>query len=78
MSGERAVVNYAIEWWQGNRPKDWTKEQHLDKPTVNCDGDDERRLVISVADLLRGRAAEARPNKKPVNIWGQLHGHNRF
>lgn len=43
----------AVEWWIAHRPLDYSEADHFDNPTVNCVGDIERRLAMSVADLLR-------------------------
>jgi hypothetical protein len=44
-----AVANAAEGWWKARKPADWTLEEHLADPAVNCEGDGERQLAQAVA-----------------------------
>jgi hypothetical protein len=44
-----AVANAAEVWWKARKPADWTLEQHLANPTINCEGDGERQLAQAAA-----------------------------
>ncbi|WP_028998448.1 hypothetical protein [Azohydromonas australica] len=43
------VADAAVAWWQARKPADWSLEQHLAYPAINCDGDAERQLAEAVA-----------------------------
>jgi hypothetical protein len=44
-----AVANAAEVWWKARKPADWTLEQHLANPTINCEGDGERQFAQAAA-----------------------------
>jgi hypothetical protein len=44
-----AVADAAAVWWKAHKPADWSLEQHLADPTINCDGDGERQLAQAAA-----------------------------
>lgn len=44
-----AVADAAVAWWQARKPADWSLEQHLADPAINCDGDAERPLAEAAA-----------------------------
>jgi hypothetical protein len=44
-----AVANAAEVWWKARKPADWTLQQHLADPAINCEGDGERQLAHAVA-----------------------------
>jgi hypothetical protein len=44
-----AVANAAVQWWKARKPADWSLEQHLADPAINCDGDGERQLAQAAA-----------------------------
>lgn len=44
-----AVADAAVAWWQARKPADWSLEQHLADPAINCDGSDERHLAEAAA-----------------------------
>jgi hypothetical protein len=44
-----AVADAAVAWWTAHRPADWSLEQHLADPAVNCDGEGERQLAQAAA-----------------------------
>ncbi|NML17945.1 hypothetical protein [Azohydromonas caseinilytica] len=46
------VAEAAVAWWMAHRPSDWSLEQHLADPAVNCKSDQERQLAYSVAQWL--------------------------
>lgn len=48
------VCLVATSWFEGKRPKGWTKQQHLDNPTAGCVTAREQRLAVAVAKLLKG------------------------
>ena len=55
--------NFAIEttdlfkvserWWRMKRPCSWSLERHLETPTVNCIGNEERKLAKEVARIVK-------------------------
>lgn len=47
------IVFYALNWWEGKCPEDWTQEQHLSDPKIGCTTTDEKMLAESVARYLR-------------------------
>jgi hypothetical protein len=44
-----AVADAAVAWWKARKPADWSLEQHLAHPAINCDGDGERQLAQAAA-----------------------------
>jgi hypothetical protein len=39
----------SIRWWESKRPADWSEDQHLAEPTVNCSSSAEQALAQAVA-----------------------------
>ena len=44
-----AVADAAVAWWTARKPTDWSLEQHLADPAVNCDDEGERQLAQAAA-----------------------------
>jgi hypothetical protein len=57
---EKRIAKVAIAWWRTNRPSGWSEKKHLEKPCVNCVGEDDRVLARAVADALLGKESEAK------------------
>jgi len=49
------IVLAAIQWWEMHRPIAYTKQQHIENPSVNTATDSEKQLAISVARYVRKR-----------------------
>lgn len=47
------VEQAAYEWWRALRPIQWTEEDHLRVPDVNCSRERERTLAKTVAQMVR-------------------------
>lgn len=47
-----AVADSAVAWWAMKRPLQWSKDQHLKNPTINCETDYEKALAKKVAAWL--------------------------
>ena len=50
---EIKVCSEAVLWWRNRCPSDFTEEQHLDFPTINCASEYEIRLAEAVGKLLK-------------------------
>ena len=42
-----------IEWWEGFRPENWTLQDHLDNPTINCPTEAAKKLAIYISNNLK-------------------------
>lgn len=50
----------AEAWWKAHRPLSWTRDEHLENPTINTSGAIERALAIATAStILRKQNQEA-------------------
>lgn len=49
------IVLAAIQWWEMHRPIAYTKQQHIENPSVNTITDSEKQLAISVAGYVKKR-----------------------
>ena len=54
------VERAAIGWWRTRRPLDWSVEEHLETPAVNCVTYHEEKLAEAVAALIRKQYPERR------------------
>lgn len=54
-TAERAVVKAAIRFFNGGKPCEWTRAQHLHNPQVNTTSHREKVLARSVSALLAAR-----------------------
>ena len=43
----------AIAWWQSKRPSDFTEEEHLQRPSINCQSMQEDVLAVEVAAVVQ-------------------------
>lgn len=50
-----SVINAAIEWWESNRPVNWSLKQHLEHPRVNCSTKAEQELATAIAISLNDK-----------------------
>jgi len=44
----------AVAWWEGQRPIDFSKDDHHKNPVINCVNETERELGRSVSEALEG------------------------
>lgn len=51
--GVMDVVDASIDWWESKRPVSWTKEQHIENPTINCMNITERVLAEKIALVVK-------------------------
>jgi len=49
------IVLAAIQWWEMHRPIAYTKQQHIENPSINTVTDSEKQLAIHVAEYVRKR-----------------------
>lgn len=48
-----AVLDAAKDWWESNRPIEWSEDQHLAQPCVNAGSDDAgKRLAAAVGHMI--------------------------
>lgn len=58
------------EWWVSKRPNLWTEQQHLENPDVNCSTNNDTRLGLAYACVVK------RKNSLPIGIYeGVATGH---
>ena len=48
-----SVADAAVAWWIARKPSDWSLEQYLADPAVDCPGDPERQLAEAVAKWVK-------------------------
>jgi len=53
LGGVQPFLAAAESWWASKRPLDWTIEEHIRNPWVNCVGPVERHLALMVCELER-------------------------
>ena len=47
------IVLAAIQWWEMHRPIAYTKQQHIENPSVNTATASEKQLAIHVAEYVK-------------------------
>jgi hypothetical protein len=53
-----AIEQAAYEWWLGRRPRNWTEDEHVKNPVINCCSTYEITLANAVAKMRRSVLAE--------------------
>jgi hypothetical protein len=50
------VERAALAWWRAHKPTDWSREEHLKHPAVNCGMTKwDHRLALAVARMEKAR-----------------------
>lgn len=68
------ILGAAHAWWASRRPLSYTLHQHLQNPTVNTCGEDERDLALAVAEWIQAATAPGTWPQMPYQARQDEHG----